>query len=44
MRYRAEQERATAEAFDITDTPASVRAADAITGFLVSEGKLTAKT
>lgn len=44
MRYRAEQENATSDAFDITDTPASVRAADAISGFLVSEGKLAAKT
>ncbi len=32
--YRAEQERAFGEAFDLTDTPSSVRAADAITGFL----------
>ncbi len=41
LRYRAEQERATAEAFDLTDTPSSIRAADAIIKFLVSEGKLS---
>jgi len=44
MRYRSEQEQATAEAFDITDTLASVRAADAIIGFLIAEGKLAANT
>ena len=38
MRYRAEQERAFAEAFDLTDTPSAIRAADAITGFLANEG------
>jgi hypothetical protein len=38
MRYRAEQERAFNEAFDLTDTPSSVRAADAIMGFLAREG------
>ena len=32
--YRAEQQRAFGEAFDLTDTPSSVRAADAITSFL----------
>ncbi len=36
-RYRAEQERAFAEAFDLTDTPSAIRAADAITGFLANE-------
>jgi hypothetical protein len=44
MHYRAEQESAFAEAFDLTDTPSSIRAADAITGFLVTEGKLAANT
>ncbi len=39
MRYRAEQEHAFSEAFDLTDTPSSVRAADAITGFLEKQGK-----
>ena len=38
MRYREEQERAIAEAFDLTDTPSSIRAADAISTFLASEG------
>jgi len=33
-KYRAEQEKAVAEAFDLTDTPSAVRAADAIAGFL----------
>ena len=37
VRYRAEQERAFAEAFDLTDTPSAIRAADAITGFLANE-------
>ncbi len=40
QRYRPEQERAFAEAFDLTDTPSSVRAADAITTFLANEGRL----
>jgi hypothetical protein len=44
MRYRSEQEHAISEAFDITDTPSSVRAADAIIRFLVSDGKLPANT
>ncbi len=43
MRYRAEQERAFAEAFDLTDTPSSIRAADAIIGFLAREGRLPAR-
>jgi CDP-glycerol glycerophosphotransferase (TagB/SpsB family) len=44
MHYRTEQESAFSETFDLNDTPSSVRAADAIIGFLVSEGKLTANT
>jgi len=36
-RYRAEQERAFAEAFDLTETPSAVRAADALAGFLGDE-------
>jgi len=43
-RYRSEQEQATAEAFDITGTLASVRAANAIIGFLQTAGKLAANT
>ncbi len=43
MRYRSEQEQATSEAFDLTDVPSSIRAADAITSFLRNEGKLAAK-
>ena len=39
-RFREEQERAFAETFDLTDTPSSIRAADAITDFLIAEGKL----
>ncbi len=42
--YRAEQERAFSEAFDLTDVPSSIRAADAISNFLASEGKLPAQT
>ena len=42
MRYRAEQERAVAEAFDLTDTPSAIRAADAIATFLTTEGRLPA--
>jgi len=42
MRYRSEQEKITLEAFDLTDTPSSIRAADAITDFLIAEGKLPA--
>jgi hypothetical protein len=41
-RFREEQERAFVEAFDLTDTPSAIRAADAITGFLIAEGKLPA--
>lgn len=36
-RYREEQERAIAEAFDLTGTPSAVRAADAIVEFLAGE-------
>ncbi len=36
--YLAEQERAFGEAFDLTDTPSSVRAADAIMAFLAKQG------
>ena len=39
-RYLAEQKRAIAEAFDLTETPSSIRAADAITAFLAAEGLL----
>jgi len=39
MHYRSEQEKATAEAFDITATPASVRAAEAIISFLAGDSK-----
>ncbi len=35
-RYRLEQERAFAEAFELNDTPSSIRAADAIVRFLVT--------
>ncbi len=42
MHYREEQERAFAEAFDLNDTPSSVRAADAIMEFLVTKGGLSA--
>lgn len=38
QRYRAEQERVTMDAFDLSDTPAAVRSADAIIGFLGNEG------
>ncbi len=38
QRYRAQQEHVTREAFDLTDTPSSIRAADAITSFLESQG------
>ena len=34
LRYRKEQEHAIAQAFDLSDTPSAVRAADAIAGFL----------
>lgn len=34
QRYRVEQEEAFQEAFDLTDTPSAVRAAEAIAGFL----------
>lgn len=44
MHYRTEQESAFSEAFDLNDTPSSVRAADAIIGFLVTEKNLTANT
>jgi hypothetical protein len=37
MRYRKEQEEAISEAFDLTDTPSSIRAADAIYNFLATE-------
>ena len=39
-RYQAEQERAVAEAFDLTETPSSIRAADAIAAFLTNQGLL----
>ena len=39
LRYRDQQEHVTREAFDLTDTPSSIRAADAITSFLASQGK-----
>lgn len=42
MRYRAEQEHAIAEAFDLTDTPSAIRSADAIATFLTTEGRLPA--
>jgi hypothetical protein len=44
LRYKAEQESAFNEAFDLNDTPSSIRAADAIVGFLEKEGRLTAQT
>lgn len=37
-RYRTQQEHAVDEAFDMTDTPSAVRAADAIAAFLTSKG------
>lgn len=40
MHYRAEQESAIAEAFDLSDTPSAIRAADAIAAFLTTEGRL----
>ncbi len=42
LRYRAEQERAITETFDLSDKPSSIRAADAIYGFLAREGQLPA--
>ncbi len=42
MHYREEQERAFTEAFDLNDTPSSIRAADAIMEFLVTKGGLSA--
>ncbi len=44
MRYRAEQEHAFSDAFDLTDTPSSVRAAEAITGFLAKKGKFPTRS
>jgi hypothetical protein len=41
-RYLAQQQHVTREAFELTDTPSSIRAADAIVSFLVSEGKIPA--
>jgi len=42
-RFRAEQEAARDEAFDLGDTPAAVRAADALAGFLGVTGDEAAK-
>lgn len=39
-RYREEQERAIAEAFDLTGTPSAVRAADAIVRFLADDSRV----
>ena len=36
--YRAQQQQAVADAFDMTDIPAAVRAANAIAGFLANKG------
>ena len=37
QRYRRQQEDAAMDAFDLSDTPAAIRAADAIRGFMVRE-------
>lgn len=39
-RYRSEQERAFAEAFDLTEQPSALRAAEALAGYLRREGRL----
>ncbi len=38
-RYRQQQERAFAEAFDLTDTPSALRTANAIAGFLAAKNR-----